>query len=183
MAPSNHDRTARHLRITARVAVILCGGSLLAACGSAEPVANGPAPVSPSSAMSSPGTGEGGVGRAQAVGPMIGPKQSVLDSVEQTEQGSFKSGGTLRVVSARGNLSGQRELKWVAGGVEPYRNASCTQRFRLGNEEKPARKANLLLCWRTGAEKSVIAVLVDPNGKPSKAKAVRALDKKWRSMG
>jgi hypothetical protein len=186
MTSRDDDRIGRRVWAAARVsglAAMLGAGAYLAACGSTAPVANGPAAASADPFSASPTAGTTDEGRARAMGPTLPQNASVLDSVEQTQRGTLKSGGTIRVVSARGDLTGQRELRWVAGGVEPYRNAKCTQRFQLGNNPKPARKANLLLCWRTSAEKSVITILVDPDGKPSKAKAVRELDKKWRAMG
>jgi hypothetical protein len=166
----------------AGVAVALGLGAYFAAGGSTAPAATNRA-FTADSPTASPAASGRGEGHARPMGPMPQRDTSVLDSVEQTQRGSLKSGGIIRVVSARGDLSGQRELHWVAGGVEPYRNAECTQRFQLGNEPKPARKATLLLCWRTSTEKSVVTVLVDPKGKPSRAKAVRELNKKWLSMG
>lgn len=176
-------RTGRRAGAVAGVtglAVALGLGAYFAAGGSTAPTATDRTIPAGSSTVS-PGTG--GEGPAPAMTPTPQPTSSVPKSFEETQRGSLKSGGIVRVVSARSDLSGQGELQWVAGGVEPYRNAECTQRFQLGNEPKPARKPNLLLCWRTSAKKSVIAVLVDPKGKPSKAKAVGELDKKWRAMG
>jgi len=86
------------------------------------------------------------------------------------------------VVWARADLTGQRELQWVAGGVQSYGDASCTQRFQLGNEKKPSRKKTLLLCWRTSVQRSVIVIMVGVKNAPSKARAVRELDAKWRSL-
>jgi hypothetical protein len=38
------------------------------------------------------------------------------------------------------------------------------------------------MCWRTTATKSVVAIVVDPKGKPSRDKALAAIEQKWRSM-
>ncbi|WP_203828223.1 hypothetical protein [Actinoplanes palleronii] len=186
MTSRHDDRTGHRARTAARavgLAVVLGSGACLAGCGSAEPAAIGPEPLASSASTTPAALAEGSAGHAQAIMP--GPQRatSVLDSVRMTQRGSLKSGGIIRVVSARGDLSGQRELRWVAGGVKPYRNADCTQTFQLGNNPKAERKKNLLLCWRTSTEKSVVTVLVDPKGKPSRAKAVRELNKKWKSMG
>lgn len=114
----------------------------------------------------------------------IQPKTTrTAEDVQMTTQGSLKEGGIVRVVSAPEDLTGQRELAWVAGGVTRHRGVECSQTVRLSNDAQPQRKPNLLICWRTSAKKSVIAIVVDPQGRPSRSKAVGALEKKWRSIG
>jgi hypothetical protein len=108
--------------------------------------------------------------------------QAAAQDIETTTQGSLKEGGIVRVLSARGDLTGQRELAYVAGGVQKYRDVSCSQTFQFSTNPKPAKKDNLLMCWRTSATKSVAAIVVDPKGHPSKDKALAALEHKWGSM-
>jgi hypothetical protein len=115
--------------------------------------------------------------------PVLPQTTATADDIKLTTKGSLKEGGILRIVTARGDLTGQRELAWVAGGVEKYRNTSCSQTFQFSTNPVPTKKPNLLLCWNTSAEKSVIAIVVDPKGHPSRDKAVDAVEKKWRSMG
>jgi hypothetical protein len=110
-------------------------------------------------------------------------RQLTDGDVQMTQSGSLKDGGIVRVVAAPGDLTGQRELAWVDGGVNKYRGVDCSQTFKFSTNPAPVMKPNLLLCWRTSAVKSVIAVVVDPNGHPSKDKAVKELEKKWKSMG
>jgi hypothetical protein len=101
-----------------------------------------------------------------------------------TDSGSLRDeGGTLRVVSARGDLAGYKELGWVADDGDPVGSAKCTQTFRFANSAKPARKPNLLVCWRTSGTKSVYTVTVDLDGRPSKQDSVAALSKRWNAMG
>ena len=107
---------------------------------------------------------------------------TAVSDLHQTDTGSLQKGGTVRIVSAKGDLTGQRELSWVAGGISKYQGADCSQTFRFSSNPKPTVKPNLLMCWRTSAEKSVVAVVVDANGKPSKEKAVSALEQRWQSM-
>nr|WP_296066519.1 hypothetical protein [uncultured Actinoplanes sp.] len=90
---------------------------------------------------------------------------------------------TLRVVSARADLSGQRELAWVADEGEPVGGAHCTQKIQLSNNPKPKVRPSLLICWRTSAERSAYTVAVDLNRTPSKAASVAALDKAWSELG
>jgi hypothetical protein len=104
------------------------------------------------------------------------------EQIERKTTGTVKD-GQVRVVAALGDLTGQAELRYVAGGITEYRDAQCSQTFKFASSPQPAKKANLLMCWRTSAQKSVVAMVVDPEGKPSKNKAVKALEKKWRSMG
>ncbi len=115
--------------------------------------------------------------------PVLPKTTATAENIEMTTKGSLKEGGIVRVLAAREDLTGQRELAYVAGGVEKYRKTLCSQTFQFSTNPKPAKKDNLVICWRTTAAKSVVAMVVDPKGKPSRDKAVDALEKKWRSMG
>ncbi|MFC7527654.1 hypothetical protein [Actinoplanes sp. GCM10030250] len=117
--------------------------------------------------------------------PPVVPKAAAAAAppVEMTTKGSLKEGGIIRTLTARGDLTGQRELAYVAGGVKEYRGVSCSQTFQFSTNPKPEKKDNLVMCWRTSAKKSVAVMVVDPKGKPSKDKAVDAIEKNWRSMG
>ncbi|MFC7279249.1 hypothetical protein ACFQS1_35255 [Paractinoplanes rhizophilus] len=89
----------------------------------------------------------------------------------------------MRVVSARSDLTGQRELAWVGDEGEPIGNARCTQRIRLSNNQTATVRRNLLLCWRTSSEKSVYTVAVDLDGKPSRIKSVASIERQWSKLG
>jgi hypothetical protein len=114
--------------------------------------------------------------RAKTTGPHIesGPVS------ERTEQ---RQDGVLRVVTARFDLTGQRELLWPAHGGKPVGDAECTQTFRFANEGAASTKPNLLLCWRTSPTRSVVTVLVDRSGKPSTAESVKVIDSEWAKLG
>lgn len=114
--------------------------------------------------------------------PVVPAAPQTADNIETTTKGSLKEGGIVRVLAAREDLTGQRELAYVAGGVEKYRNVPCSQTFQFSTSPTPAKKDNLLMCWRTTATKSVVAIVVDPKGKPSRDKALAAIEQKWRSM-
>jgi hypothetical protein len=103
--------------------------------------------------------------------------------VSMTTTGSLKEGGILRLVAAREDLTGQRELAYVVGGLMRHRGVLCSQTFKFSTNPVAKKRDNLLMCWRTSAKKSVIAMVVDPKGHPSPDKAVNALEKKWRTMG
>lgn len=114
--------------------------------------------------------------------PAVPKATATADDVRVATKGSLSEGGIVRMVTARGDLTGQRELAWVAGGVAEYRNVPCSQTIRFSTSSRPEKKPNLLVCWRTSAKKSVVAIVVDPKGHPSREKAVDALEQKWRNM-
>lgn len=114
------------------------------------------------------------------------PKGGVASAVEAkvVNTGSLsKDRATLRVVSARGDLTGHRELAWVADGGTPVEKARCSNTIQLSGDAKAAKKPNLLVCWRTSEKKSVYTVAVDLDGDPSEQKSVTAINKEWRSLG
>jgi hypothetical protein len=101
-----------------------------------------------------------------------------------TDSGSLKQDReTLRVVSARGDLTGYGELAWVADKGTAVGSATCSQTFRFANNAKPAKKPNLLVCWQTSAKKSVYTVTVNLDGRPSRQDSVAAIAKRWSSLG
>ena len=93
------------------------------------------------------------------------------------------AGGSLRVITAKFDLTGQEELLWAADRGKPVGKARCTQNFQLSNNTKPAVRPNLLLCWRTSDAKSVATILIHPGGKPSTAKSVEVIDREWAKLG
>ncbi|GLW32585.1 hypothetical protein Areg01_55230 [Actinoplanes regularis] len=118
-----------------------------------------------------------------AVQHPVAPKVKPLQDIQTTTEGSFAEGGMIRILSAHGDLTGQRELSGVAGGVEKHGNVSCSQTFKFATSPRPEKKPNLLMCWRATAEKSVAAIVIDPKGHPSHEKAAAAIEKRWNTMG
>jgi hypothetical protein len=102
------------------------------------------------------------------------------DRVSIATSGTAKK--NMRVVSARQDLSGQRELAWVAGEGERVGNALCAQRFRFSADMPAATRPTLLVCWRTSAAKSVYTVAVDFGGRPSRLASVAAIDSTWAKL-
>jgi hypothetical protein len=107
---------------------------------------------------------------------------AVAGAVNVTESGSAKSGSTLRVVSARHDLTGQRELAWVAEKGETVGSARCADRIRLSADAEIREHKTLLLCWRTSATKSVYTVAVKLGGRPSKQASVTEIDRVWSTL-
>jgi hypothetical protein len=107
---------------------------------------------------------------------------SVTD-VHVTNSGSPQdAGGTLKVVSAHGDLTGYQEMAWVGDKGEVVGDARCTQMFRLSNDEKATKRPTLLVCWRTSAAKSVYTVALSAKSPPSKKASVAAIEKAWAKL-
>jgi len=113
--------------------------------------------------------------------PPIHPNASVEPTI--SESGSPTDRRTLRVVSARGDLTGSRELLWVADGGHAVGKARCSQRFRFSPDAAVSEKPTLLICWRTSATRSVYTVAVDLDGRPSEKASVATIDKVWAQLG
>jgi hypothetical protein len=105
------------------------------------------------------------------------------DGVTVRETGSLKNGpGTMRIVSARRDLTGQREFAWAADKGELVGNARCTNRLRLSPDAGLQVLPTLLLCWRTSAARSVCIVAVKLNARPSKHAVVTEIDRVWSKL-
>jgi hypothetical protein len=90
---------------------------------------------------------------------------------------------TFKVVSARKDLTGQREMVWAADAGKPVGKARCTQNFKFGPNSRTGIRNTLLLCWRTSAQRSVYTIAVDMNGIPSRQLSVAELNRVWDSLG
>jgi hypothetical protein len=119
------------------------------------------------------------VQRALTAGPDVA---TPVGEVTVTNEGTLNEGGTLRTISARYDLTGQRELLWVADKGEKVGDARCSQRFRFSNNAAPRERPTMMLCWRTSAERSVIIIAVAPKGRPDAGSTVERLDQQWNRM-
>lgn len=93
-----------------------------------------------------------------------------------------RKNGNLHVVSARYDLSGQRELLWAADKGKKVGEITCTQNFKFSNNLKPRVRPNMLMCWRTSAKKSVVTVLIDRGGKPSTVESAEVIESEWAKL-
>jgi hypothetical protein len=103
-------------------------------------------------------------------------------SLTVTDSGSLATGGTMRVITARYDLTGQHELVLAADDGVRVGSARCTQNFRFSGNAQPAETPTMLLCWRTSADRSVVTVAVSKAGRPSKVASVAEIDKQWRKL-
>jgi hypothetical protein len=90
---------------------------------------------------------------------------------------------TMRVVSARANLSGQRELAWAADSGHRVGSVSCTQNFRFNPTSSARVRPTLLLCWHVSATRTVYTVAVDIDRRPSEQDSVAIVNQVWASLG
>ncbi|MEU7904337.1 hypothetical protein [Actinoplanes sp. NPDC049118] len=91
---------------------------------------------------------------------------------------------TIKVASARKDLTGYRELAWIVdSGHRAVGNSECTSKIRLSNNIEARERPTLLLCWRTSPTRSVYTLAVKPGGRPSAAASVAAIDKQWAKLG
>ncbi|RSM54667.1 hypothetical protein DMB66_37185 [Actinoplanes sp. ATCC 53533] len=94
----------------------------------------------------------------------------------------YEDGATMRVLSAKFDLTGQREMLWAADDGEPVGDARCTQNFHFSNNRVPGERPTMLLCWRTSAKKSVVTVAVVKEGRPAKPASAAMIEKVWRTL-
>ncbi|WIM94939.1 hypothetical protein ACTOB_006998 [Actinoplanes oblitus] len=125
------------------------------------------------------------LGKVEIKRPLQAPPPVPVKDLQVTNSGDIrKDKATMRVVSARSDLTGQRELAWISGAGESAGNGiECSQRIKLQNNDKAHVRRNLLLCWRVSANKSVYTVTVALNGQPSRSKSVAAIERRWAEMG
>jgi hypothetical protein len=90
---------------------------------------------------------------------------------------------TLKVISARGDLSGAHELTWVADSGHRVGDALCTQNFRFDANSPARERPTMLLCWRTSASRSVLTITVDIDNRPSEKASVATINKVWSKLG
>jgi len=134
---------------------------------------------------------KGAVANAYAAGELVhpprrpaytGPTVPATQITEEKVGDIRKDRSDMRIVSARGNLTGQGALAWVVDDGEKVGHAHCTQKIQLSNNPKPKVRPTLLLCWRTSATRSVYTLAVNLDGPPSKKASIAALEKAWAKL-
>ena len=116
------------------------------------------------------------------------PLQRPLGAARATAAASETSrtlpdGGIMRVISAKADLSGHRQMLWAADDGKPVNGARCTQNFHFSQNGKAAVRPTMLLCWRISTERSVVVLTVARKGRPSTADSVAAIDREWTKLG
>ncbi|MEV6301472.1 hypothetical protein AB0M02_18825 [Actinoplanes sp. NPDC051861] len=91
--------------------------------------------------------------------------------------------GTIRVTTARDDLTGTAPLTIAADEGTRVGSAHCTDRVRFSQDAPAVKRPTLLLCWRTSADRSVVTMAVTPKGKPKAATSVEIIDQEWAKLG
>jgi hypothetical protein len=159
-----------------------------AAASSGAPPAPTSASASPAATASAAATVSAAVPtRSPAGKPPVPTKRAATAPavpVQVSASGSLaKDRRYIRVYSARGDASGEREMQWVADEGHPVGSARCTQTFKVNAQDTPRERPTMVLCWRITAAKSVYVISVDIEKRPSDQAAVAALDRAWHAMG
>jgi hypothetical protein len=111
------------------------------------------------------------------------PSPADVAAADVTVTTSAQDGGTIKVVSARQDLTGYRELGWVADRGDEVGTARCSDTIRLSPDAAATEHPTLLICWRTSAQKSVYSMAVKTGGRPSAKASVAAIDAQWARLG
>lgn len=99
-----------------------------------------------------------------------------------TIRGEHRDNGSLRIITARSDLAGQRELGWAGDSGRRVGDVRCTQRLHFSGDAAASFQPNLLLCWRTSAARSVVTLRVDYGGHPSAADSVAVIAREWAAL-
>jgi hypothetical protein len=91
--------------------------------------------------------------------------------------------GTIRVVSAKFDLTGQQEMLIAADRGRPVGDARCTHRLHFSNADEPREIPNVLLCFRTSATRSVVTLAIGKKVSPSAATSTAVLAREWAKLG
>jgi hypothetical protein len=114
----------------------------------------------------------------------LAPRPALTVSPSVSNSGTLaKDHHTLRVVTARADLTGQRELAWAADAGRQVGTSRCTQNFRFSTDTPPRVRPTMMLCWRTSATKTVYAIVVDIDKRPSERETVQIINRVWAQMG
>ncbi len=91
--------------------------------------------------------------------------------------------GTVRVSSARFDLTGQSDLQLAADpGHAVGDGVYCTNRVRFAADEPVTTRTGLLLCWRTSDDRSVVTMAVAAHGVPDPSDSVDIIEQEWATL-
>jgi hypothetical protein len=115
--------------------------------------------------------------------PSASDGQFSAQGIGVDEQNYTTADGTVRVQSARFDLTGQRDLSMAGDSGRPYGTARCTQNMRFPDDPNVREVPSMLLCWRTSLNRSVVTMAVAASGRPSAARSIQLLDQEWVKLG
>lgn len=112
----------------------------------------------------------------QQKGKMVAESQ-VSTRTEQTSE------GTIRISTAKADLSGQQDQLLAADDGTVVGHVRCTQEIHFSANAAPREIPTLLLCWRTSSQRSVVTLAVAKKGRPSTTASVATIDREWSKLG
>lgn len=116
--------------------------------------------------------------------PLKRPLKQKAAEVAVNERTVTSGGGTIRITTARGDLTGQRALSIAADeGERVGDGVRCTNRIRFSEGVPAQERPTVLLCWRTSAKRSVVTMAVTPEGKPAPADSIALIRQEWTKLG
>lgn len=163
-----------------------------AAIAPVTPTADATTPTSPAATSGSPPAPVKSTRSAarQRTSPSPSPSPSVpqatglsVAEAPVAERNVRTADGIVRVVSAKSDLTGHRDLRMVGDEGIPVGEARCTQHLKVNNDTKVHVVPTMLLCWRTSEARSVVTVAISNKGRPSTSRSVTLLDSEWAKLG
>jgi hypothetical protein len=116
--------------------------------------------------------------------PLQRPLQDKGQPVEADTRMEKYAGGTMRITTAKGDLTGQKDQLMAGDAGVPVGAARCTSKLRFANADKPREIPTVVLCWQTSAKRSVVTMAVaDKGGKPSSAAVAAVIAREWAKLG
>jgi hypothetical protein len=101
-------------------------------------------------------------------------------AIARTEKTST---GSVRITTAKGDLTGQGDRLMAADRGWAVGRSRCTQTVRFSDNAAARTIPTLLLCWRTSAARSVVTLAVVKTGKASAASSAALIDREWTKLG
>lgn len=142
----------------------------------AAPVERSPVPSAAASRQASPDPG--------AARPSVAAGESREHlgqdaNTQVAERVEALGDGSVRILSARRDLSGEHPLLLAPGDGEPAgRGVRCTSEIRYGTAA-PSPPPATLMCWRTSASRSVITMVSPGRGAAPAAESVEVITREW----
>lgn len=93
------------------------------------------------------------------------------------------SDGTIRVTTAKADLTGQEDHLIAADNGKAVGHSRCTRQFRFANGAQVKHIPRLLLCWRTSPDRSVLTLASSRSGAPAEKDSAAVIDKEWVKLG
>jgi hypothetical protein len=125
--------------------------------------------------------------RAQAAAdgfPEMRPPGQQRATVSTTSTTENTAQGLIQITTAHGDLKGISPQALAGDAGKPAGDGiSCTNKLRF-SVNAPARTIpNMLLCFKTSAERSVVTMATAKKGSPSTAASTAIIAREWAKLG